>query len=75
MRIPEDLSLIGLGSSTHLEELTPPLTVVSQDLEKIADNAAHALFAKIMNGNLTLGEWDCAVAPLLIERNSCAKID
>ena len=75
MAIPENFSLIGLGNGRHLEEMEPPLTVVAQDLEKIADNAAQALFKKIMNGNTVECDLDCAVPPLLIKRGSCAKID
>ena len=73
LRIPEDLSIIGLGSGFALEELNPPLTVIAQDLEKIADNAAQALLKKIINGPDAENDIACAITPLLAERESCAK--
>ena len=74
LRIPEDLSIIGLGSGFALEELNPPLTLIAQDLEKIADNAAQALLKKIINGSNTENDTICAVTPLLVERGSCAEV-
>ena len=50
-----------------------PLTVIAQDLEKIADNAAQALLKKIINGPDAENDIACAITPLLVERESCAK--
>jgi len=70
IRIPEDLSLIGLGDAEFVQHLTPPLTVMSQNLDAIADNAAGALLDKI--AGRADGGWFSAIAPILQERASCA---
>ena len=74
LRIPEDLSIIGLGCGFALEELNPPLTLIAQNLDEIADNAAQSLLEKIVNGSNTENDTVCAIPPLLIERESCAKV-
>ena len=72
LRIPEDLSLMGLGNAEYLCHMLPPLSVISQNLDKIADEAAQALYDSI--SGLPKGDGESAIEPVLIERGSCAPI-
>ena len=73
LRIPEDLSLMGLGNAEYLCHMSPPLSVISQNLDRIADEAALALFDG-MSG-VSGGHGESAIEPVLVERGSCAPIE
>lgn len=71
LRIPEDLSLIGFDDAELARELNPPLTVIAQDVAKIAEAAAGCLLSKIENRECN----ECDVNDkntVLLERGSCA---
>ena len=69
LRIPDDISLIAFDDPPLVSQLNPPLTVIGQDLDCIAESAAETLLAMIENrfvpGNVRQKKT------LLIERSSC----
>ena len=70
LRIPEDISLMGLESNLVNECFTPPITAVSQNFEQIAEIAAESMYQAIVNGIPPR----CATIPFrLIERESVRK--
>jgi len=73
LRIPEDLSVIGLGDNEFLNSVTPQLTAVAQNLDAIAHNAAGSLLDQI-NGKKA-DCWLSSLPPILAERSSCAPIN
>ena len=73
LNIPGDLSLIAFDDPLFLDQLAPPLTVIAQDLDNIALNAASCLQAKITGKKYT--ETMQYNQPMLIERGSVRKID
>ncbi|MGO1674061.1 MAG: LacI family DNA-binding transcriptional regulator [Canibacter sp.] len=53
LKIPEDISLIGLDDSSWAEVMQPPLTTVRQPLQQLGHTAAEALMKRIHGGNDT----------------------
>ena len=51
IRVPEDLSVVGFDSSTFCDRTAPPLTSVSQPVEKIAYEAVMQLISLIRSSN------------------------
>ena len=72
-RIPDDISLIAFDDPLFAKELNPPLTVIWQDLEGIALNAASALYCMIEGKNNI--ETIICKQPELIQRGSVCKIN
>ena len=67
VRIPEDISLMGLESYLVNECFTPPITAIRQDFEQIAAVAAESMYQAIVNRIPPA----CATIPFqLIERES-----
>ena len=67
LRIPEDISLMGLEDDYANESFTPPITAIRQDFEKIAELAAESMYQAIFKGIPPRG----ATVPFrLIERES-----
>ena len=67
LRIPEDISLMGLETSLLNECFTPPITAIRQDFEQIAAVAAESMYQAIVNKIPPT----CATIPFqLIERES-----
>lgn len=67
LRIPEDISLMGLETYLLNECFTPPITAIRQDFEQIAAIAAESMYQAIVNGIPPT----CTTVPFqLIERES-----
>ena len=67
LRIPEDISLMGLEPLFLNEFFTPPITAILQDFEQIAETAAESMYQAVVNGIPPT----CATIPFqLIERES-----
>jgi len=71
LKIPEDISLITFDESPFVSQLNPPLTVIAQDLDNIAVNAAQTLLAMINGSNEVR---TVPTPPVFIQRGSCAVI-
>jgi len=70
LRIPEDISLMGMDSFLVNECFTPPITSLRQNFEKIAEIAAESMFQAIVNRIPPAG----ATIPFrIIERESVRK--
>ncbi len=72
LRIPDDLSLIGFDDAEFLKHLSPPLTVMAQELNKFTEHAAEELLYMIEHGRTSGLHYQ--TQPILLERNSCIKI-
>ena len=70
LRIPEDISLMGLEDSRGNASFTPPITAIRQNFERLAEVTAES-----MSGMLTAGTIpeNCIVPFTLIERESVRK--
>ena len=70
MRIPQDISLMGLEDKHGNECFTPPITAIRQNFERIAAVAAENVVGKINDGIPMKG---CRIPFTLIERESVRK--
>ena len=67
IRIPEDISLMGLETLYLNECFTPPITAIRQNFEQIAETAAESMYQAVVNGIPPT----CTTIPFqLIERES-----
>ena len=67
LRIPEDISLMGLDDESRSECFSPPITVIRQNFKQIAKTAVETMYQEIVN-NIPPA---CAAIPFqLIERES-----
>ena len=67
LRIPEDISLMGLETVYLNECFTPPITAIRQNFEQIAETAAESMYQAVVNGIPPT----CTTIPFqLIERES-----
>ena len=72
LRIPEDISLMGLEAPLVNECFTPPITAIRQDFERIAEFVAESMSQAILNGIPPT----CVKIPFqLIERESVRKLE
>lgn len=72
LKIPQDISIIGHGGLTEGELLTPPLTTIAINYEKLGKRAVEILLDKIENGNEeTTYEL---ISGKLLERESCREV-
>lgn len=72
VRIPEDISLMGLEYPFYNENFTPPITSIRQNFERIAAVAAENIDGQINKGIPMKG---CKIPFTLIERESVRKPD
>lgn len=72
LRIPDDISLIAFDDAPFVSQLSPPLTVIKQDLDYIAESAASTLLAMIENRFVPGAVQQKKT--LLIERGSCKRL-
>ena len=70
LRIPEDISLMGLEDSRGNASFTPPITAIRQDFERISEVAAEDIFQAVVNG---IRPQDVRIPFRLIERESVRK--
>lgn len=73
LRIPDDLSIIAFDDDEQTQQLIPPLTVMAQDIERIADAAANCLLGMI-EGKECHYDKTYHINSTLIERDSCIAI-
>ncbi|GEM02754.1 LacI family transcriptional regulator [Halolactibacillus halophilus] len=72
LRVPEDISIIGYDNVEWSDYVTPRLTTVKQDVDKIGADAARILMGSI-NGEKTA--YTKEVVPVsLIKRDSCSEL-
>ena len=72
VKIPQELSLIGMESAQVSPFLSPPLTAITQPLEELASKALDLLLSQINNG--TCGGQRILLKNQLIERESVATL-
>jgi DNA-binding LacI/PurR family transcriptional regulator len=71
VRVPQDVSLIGMESAQVSQFVSPPLTAIAQPLDELADAALELLMRQIANGG---GPERVLVRNRLIERESVATL-
>ena len=69
-RIPDDLSIVSFDDHPFFEHFVPPVTVVSQPIEKLGEKAVEMLLT-LMDGREP-EEKTAILQPTLVERGSCA---
>lgn len=72
VRVPKDVSIIGMESSQVSQFQSPPLTTISQPLDELADKSLELLMSKIDGGNHAPER--ILVRNRLIERESVATL-
>jgi LacI family transcriptional regulator len=68
-RVPQDLSIVSFDDHPFFEHFTPPVTAVSQPIEKMAQKAVEMLLTLIDGREPE--EKAVVLPPALIERGSC----
>lgn len=71
IKVPDELSVIGFDDIEVAKHLSPPLTTVSQPLERMAEIAVEILMEK-MKGNPRKRK-EIVLAPKLVIRESCKR--
>jgi len=72
LRVPEDISIIGYDNVEWSDYITPRLTTVKQDVDKIGADAARILMNSINGKNAS---YIKKVVPVsLIKRDSCSEL-
>ena len=70
LRVPEDISIIGVDN-TWLAEISPvPLTSISINLSQLADSALNLMFSRIDTGNWDIGKEVRLDVDLLIRQST-----
>ena len=69
LRIPEDISLMGLEDRCNVH-FSPPITSIRQNFEKLAETAAEVMSEILASGTIPK---DCKIPFTLIERESVRK--
>lgn len=69
VRVPHDVSLMGMESPQVSQFLSPPLTAIAQPLDELAEHSLEVLLRQISNGRQPVHEL---LANRLIERESVA---
>jgi LacI family transcriptional regulator len=72
LRVPEDISIIGYDNVEWSDYITPRLTTVKQDVDKIGADAARILMNSINGKNTSYIKEVVPVA--LIKRDSCSEL-
>jgi len=72
VKVPEELSVVGLGDAAFSPWLHPPLTTVSIAAQDVADKAIAELQTRIKEQDLT-STRRIVMAGTLVERASCAR--
>lgn len=72
LRIPEDISVIGLDNMLYSEISDPPLTTIEQPAEKIGEHSMRRLL-KLIAGDISGNNLEI-LPHRLIERQSCAAL-
>jgi LacI family transcriptional regulator len=71
-RIPDDLSVIGIGIDSVFALMHPPLTMLRFDFDRAADAAARLMIERIASAS-TRGRREVTIAMDLVVGHSCAK--
>ncbi len=72
LRVPEDISIIGYDNVEWSDYITPKLTTVKQDVDKIGADAAKILMESINGKKATYVKEVVPVS--LVKRDSCSEI-
>ena len=73
LSVPADVSLIGFAQLEWGTATSPPLSVVSQDAERIGATAARLLLRRLSRPNGMAEPWRIERIPTtLVDRQSCA---
>lgn len=72
VRIPEDISVIGVNDIAMSKYLQTPLTTVRHDAERLCDEALALLFRQLKNPSVRKNPTQIPIACRLIERDSTA---
>ena len=70
LRVPDDISVVGLDDLTIAAFQNPPLTTVRQSITELATLGARLLFDILGNGEIT--EVETVMEPILVVRQSTA---
>lgn len=73
VNIPKDISIIGFGGLELCNFLTPKLTTIKADWEKVGERAVCKLLGEI-KGEKSVNEPCELIEPHLLENSSCMKI-
>ena len=73
VRIPDQLSVVGVDNLTLAEIVEPPLTTIAQPLEDMAHRAVERLIGR-MNGTYVDPSLHQMVSPALVVRNSTKRL-
>jgi len=73
LRLPDQLSVIGVDDPPSAMHLSPSLTTFRQPLLKLGQMAAGSLLANVLDGDLGVGQRTVLQADL-VERGSCAAV-
>lgn len=73
LRIPEDVSIVGMDDIMLTEIAHPPLTTISQPIERIAELATKRLIGRIQD-TCTEPQEHIVLTPRLVVRGSTARI-
>ena len=72
LRVPQDISVVGIGDFKGSADVVPPLTTVRLPAVEIGQTAGHALSAAIIGENSEITGVHCL--PSLIKRASCGAV-
>ena len=72
IRVPQDLSIIGIGDFKGSKEMEPALTTVRMPARSIGQIAGDQLAASIVQGDNSVQRTNCEIT--LLERASCAAL-
>ncbi|RWA78619.1 LacI family DNA-binding transcriptional regulator [Mesorhizobium sp.] len=72
LHVPDDMSLVGFDDIPYAVTTWPPLTTIAQPVEKIGTRAVSLLLERL--GEPTAPSRREVLAPVLVERESCAAL-
>jgi LacI family transcriptional regulator len=75
LKIPDDVSIVCFDDSDITQAMTPPITVVAQRTEQIAQKAAELLERRLMLENKEQSPEHTIIDVDLIERESVAHVN
>lgn len=72
-RIPEDISLVSFDDDEMFEAISPPITIIEQDIAGIGERAAEILLKRI-HGDMSDYPAKCELPTCFVERGSVREI-
>ena len=71
LRVPEDISIVGMDNISVAEYVWPPLTTIATPVKQVAEAMVERAIAKIQDPGLPAAEF--SFPPSLVERQSVAR--